>query len=149
MILLESYIKTSLDVDRALHHSSILPRYTMPRAAPADPPLTRKQKHEQLMASLVKFPNIELLPDSLDLEQKLWLNDYIGERFTARIGSRGQKTDNARTWTHDLVVGAMCDEKYPHLNQAEREQLETIIGDVSLCSLFSLYFCVCLRPCLG
>jgi hypothetical protein len=120
----------------------------MPRAAGVDNlPLTRKQKHEQLMASLVKFPNITQLPDSLDHEQKFWLNDYIGERFTAHIGSRGQKTDNARTWTHDLIVGAMCDENYPHLNQAEREQLETIIGDVSLCFLFSSHSWVCFCLC--
>ncbi|KAG8779016.1 hypothetical protein FRC12_024683, partial [Ceratobasidium sp. 428] len=64
------------------------------------------------------------LPDALTADHKLFWNKYTGEEFRSRIGPRGKKKENARTYTRGLFVKEFCDKFFPSLSPAIRQKFE-------------------------
>ncbi|KAG8765306.1 hypothetical protein FRC12_007569, partial [Ceratobasidium sp. 428] len=64
------------------------------------------------------------LPDALTTDHKLFWNKYTGEEFRSRIGPRGKKKENARTYTRGLFVKEFCDKFFPSLSPAVCQKFE-------------------------
>lgn len=86
-------------------------------------------KKSKLVTNLL--PEVADLPSALTADHKIYWNDFIGEPFQTRIGPRGKKSSNARSWTQEQWVGSFCDELYPALSSEARMQYELILGPVS------------------
>jgi hypothetical protein len=86
------------------------------------------------------LPEVKALPDHLTDDTRPFFNQLVGEPFRSRLGKRGKRSGNGRSWTHDQFVGPFCDEYYPQLSMEAREQYELVLGQVST-FIFIFYFC--------
>ncbi|KAG8735346.1 hypothetical protein FRC10_010689 [Ceratobasidium sp. 414] len=89
--------------------------------------LSSKKIRSNLLRAVL-LPEVSALPENLTDEQKAFWNQLVGDPFRARLGKRGKKSANGRTWTHDQFVGPFCDELYPKLSEEAREQYELLLG---------------------
>ncbi|KAG9081976.1 hypothetical protein FS749_007252 [Ceratobasidium sp. UAMH 11750] len=88
----------------------------------------RRPKRDQSPAEGL-YPAVARLPQKLRGRPKSFWNQYIGKPFQAQIAHRGSKKNTARDWTRQLFTREFCDEFYPDLNEEERAQYETILGE--------------------
>lgn len=77
------------------------------------------------------LPEVAALPSNLIDDHKACCNLIVGDVFRSRLGKRGKKSSNGKTFTHDFFVGAFCDELYPDLSEDARQQYWLILGPVS------------------
>lgn len=97
--------------------------------------LTKKQQHENILANLVLFPAVAVLPMHMQNKQKVFFNPYI-EAFCAALATRGSKDNNGITFVQDKFIHEFCDEQHLDLTPEEREQYHLVIGYVSFCISF-------------
>lgn len=111
----------------------------MPKRSKAKVKQTRDEKIAQLIEKVQPLPAVLALPHYPTRLQKQWWNKYIGDPFRNHISSKGNKTDNAVIWVHDIFVQEFCEEKYPQLTEKERKQYYDLIGGVLIFSIFFLF----------
>ncbi|KAG8760734.1 hypothetical protein FRC12_009511 [Ceratobasidium sp. 428] len=73
-------------------------------------------------------PDLARIEITLTDEHKLFWNAYVGQPFQDHIGPRGKKMGTARGWTRDLFLTKFCDEFFPTLSAASRQDLEVLLG---------------------